>query len=171
MISISVKWRFRRVVTFILRELRPCITIKESTRFITIGIIFSGLLNIALRNWKTLFGHGLEKSPDKCAKNLTWRLSAVFWSTDHVHVFVSIPPHQAVSDVIKRIKGRTSRKIQMEFPNLRKKFWRRHFWSRGYFCTTTFTVRSSPRRCQISSSSPISFGDKLLPEFGLLRVM
>ncbi len=55
-------------------------------------------------------------------------------------MFVFIPPHQAVSDVIKRIKGRTSRKIQMEFPNLRKKFWGWHFWARGYFCTTSGRV-------------------------------
>ncbi|MBO33727.1 MAG: hypothetical protein CMM74_12255 [Rhodospirillaceae bacterium] len=32
-----------------------------------------------------------------------------------------------MSDVMRRIKGRTSRKIQMEFPNLRRKFWGRHF--------------------------------------------
>jgi len=52
-------------------------------------------------------------------------------SADHVHMFVSIPPHLAVSDVMRRIKGRTSRKIQMEFPDLRKKYWGRRFWARG----------------------------------------
>ena len=31
-------------------------------------------------------------------------------SSDHVHMFVSIPPHRAVSDVMRRIKGRSSRK-------------------------------------------------------------
>ena len=61
-------------------------------------------------------------------------------STDHVHMFVSIPPHRAVSDVMRRIKGRTSRKIQMEFPELRKRYWGRHFWARGFFCTTTGLV-------------------------------
>jgi len=61
-------------------------------------------------------------------------------STDHVHMFVSIPPHRAVSDVMRRVKGRTSRKVQMEFPELRKRYWGRHFWARGYFRTTNGAV-------------------------------
>ena len=48
-------------------------------------------------------------------------------STDHVHMFVSIPPHLALSIVMPRIKGRSSRKIQMEFPRLGKRFWGRRF--------------------------------------------
>ncbi len=61
-------------------------------------------------------------------------------STDHVHMFVSSPPHRSVSDVMRRVKGRTSRKIQMEFPDLRKRYWGRHYWARGYFCTTSGVV-------------------------------
>ena len=51
-------------------------------------------------------------------------------SADHIHVFVSIPPKLSVSYVMQRIKGRTSRKIQMEFPVLRKRYWGRRFWAR-----------------------------------------
>ena len=61
-------------------------------------------------------------------------------STDHVHMFVSIPPHHSVSNVMRRIKGRSSRKIQMEFPHLKKRYWGRHFWARGYFCSTSGLV-------------------------------
>ena len=61
-------------------------------------------------------------------------------STDHVHMFVSIPPHHAVSNVMRKVKGRSSRKIQMEFPELRKRYWGRHFWARGYFCSTSGMV-------------------------------
>ena len=35
-------------------------------------------------------------------------------STNHVHMFLSIPPHLALSTVMQRIKGRSSRRIQME---------------------------------------------------------
>ena len=38
---------------------------------------------------------------------------------DHVHMFLSIPPKLSLSDVMQRIKGRSSRRIQMEFPDLR----------------------------------------------------
>ena len=61
-------------------------------------------------------------------------------SSDHVHMFASIPPHLALSTVMQRIKGRSSRKIQMEFPDLRKRYWGRRFWARGYFSTTSGNV-------------------------------
>ena len=59
---------------------------------------------------------------------------------DHVHMFLSIPPKLSLSDVMQRIKGRSSRHIQMEFPNLRKRYWGRSFWARGYFSTTSGNV-------------------------------
>ena len=79
-------------------------------------------------------------------------------SMDHVHMFVSIPPHHSVSDVMRRIKGRTSRKIQMEFPELRKKYWGRHFWARGYFCTTSGAVNDETILQYIEHHAPNSTG-------------
>jgi putative transposase len=61
-------------------------------------------------------------------------------SRDHVHMFLSIPPHLALSTVMQNIKGRSSRKIQMEFPELKKRYWGRRFWARGYFSTTSGNV-------------------------------
>jgi len=59
---------------------------------------------------------------------------------DHIHVFLSIPPKLSLSYVIQRIKGRSSHRIQMEFPDLRKRYWGRRFWARGYFSTTSGNV-------------------------------
>ena len=42
----------------------------------------------------------------------------------------------APSEIMRRIKGRTSRKLMEEFPELKKRYWGQHFWARGYFCTT-----------------------------------
>jgi putative transposase len=61
-------------------------------------------------------------------------------SRDHVHMFLSIPPQLALSTVMQRIKGRSSRRIQIEFPDLRKRYWGRRFWARGYFSTTSGNV-------------------------------
>jgi putative transposase len=58
-------------------------------------------------------------------------------SSDHIHIPVSIPPHYAVSKIVQNIKGRSSRIIQQEFPEIRKEYWGRHFWGVGYFCTTS----------------------------------
>jgi len=57
-------------------------------------------------------------------------------SKDHVHILVSAPPNMAPSEIMRRIKGRSSSKLFEEFPHLRKRYWGRHFWARGYFCST-----------------------------------
>lgn len=61
-------------------------------------------------------------------------------SSNHIHMFVEIPPKVSVSDFMRRVKGCTSRKIQKEFPELRKRYWGRRFWARGFFCTTSGNV-------------------------------
>ena len=61
-------------------------------------------------------------------------------SVDHVHMFVEIPPHISVSQFMQRVKGRSSRKIQQESPEIRKRYWGRRFWARGYFCTTSGNI-------------------------------
>ncbi len=57
-------------------------------------------------------------------------------SKDHVHILVSAPPNISPSDIMRRIKGRTSSKLFEEFPHIKKRYWGRHFWERGYFCVT-----------------------------------
>lgn len=61
-------------------------------------------------------------------------------SPDHVHILVSIDPSTSVSKIVKFIKGKTSRKLQMEFPELRKRYWGQHFWARGYFAVSVGNV-------------------------------
>jgi putative transposase len=61
-------------------------------------------------------------------------------SRDHVHMFVSVPPQLAVSELMRRVKGRSSRRIQQEFPAIRKRYWGCHFWARGYFSTTSGNI-------------------------------
>ena len=59
---------------------------------------------------------------------------------DHVHVFLAYRPNQAISQVMQWLKGISSRVLLQEFPHLRKKFWGRHFWARGYFAVTSGTI-------------------------------
>ena len=61
-------------------------------------------------------------------------------SRDHVHIMVSVPPYISVSDMMKRIKGRTSRKLLEEYKGLKRAFWGQHLWARGYFAATTGNV-------------------------------
>lgn len=59
---------------------------------------------------------------------------------DHVHIYVSVPPYLSISTLMQRIKGKTSRKIQMEFPELKQRYWGKHFWAIGYFVRTAGNV-------------------------------
>ena len=74
-----------------------------------------------------------------CAENRVEIIKGVL-ATDHVHMFVSVPPNLSVSDLMRKMKGRSSHKIQMEFPQLKKRYWGRHFWGRGYFSTTNGAI-------------------------------
>ena len=59
---------------------------------------------------------------------------------DHVHVFVSYMPSQNVSKIVQWLKGISSRILLQDFPHLKKQFWGRHFWSRGYLAVSWGTI-------------------------------
>ena len=56
--------------------------------------------------------------------------------SDHVHLASVIPPKYSVSSVVGKIKANTSRKIRIEFPWIKKMYWRNEFWSPGFFSST-----------------------------------
>jgi putative transposase len=64
-------------------------------------------------------------------------------SPDHVHMLLSVPPNLAPAKLVQHIKGRSSRLLQMEFPELGKRYWGQHLWARGYFCATVGSVDES----------------------------
>ena len=54
---------------------------------------------------------------------------------DHVHLCVSIPPKESVSDFVGYLKGRCAIQIFDKHPEYRNK-WHQDFWARGYYVTT-----------------------------------
>ena len=61
-------------------------------------------------------------------------------SKDHVHMHIEYACKQNVSDIVKRLKGLTSRKLQQEFPKLHYRYWGRHFWAIGYGAWSTGNI-------------------------------
>ena len=61
-------------------------------------------------------------------------------SRDHVHLFVSVPPHLAISKLVLYLKGKSSYKLLLENKQLSKEFWGRHVWGRGYFVSTSGNI-------------------------------
>lgn len=59
---------------------------------------------------------------------------------DHVHLFVSVPPHLAISKLVQYLKGKSSYKMMQENKELSRLFWGRHLWARGYFVATSGNI-------------------------------
>ncbi len=56
--------------------------------------------------------------------------------SDHIHIVLSIPPKYSVSDVVGFIKGKSAIKMFDKHYELKKRYWGRHFWAKGY-CVST----------------------------------
>ena len=73
------------------------------------------------------FEHELEIISGKVAK-------------DHVHLFITYRPTQNISKIMQWLKGIGSRILLSEFARLRKTFWGRHFWARGYLAVSSGNI-------------------------------
>lgn len=61
-------------------------------------------------------------------------------SKDHVHMNMDYPARLSVSDIVKRLKGRSSRRLQDEFSELKKRYWGSYFWAIGYGAWSTGNI-------------------------------
>ena len=61
-------------------------------------------------------------------------------SKDHVHMHIEYPPKLAIAELVKRLKGRSSRILQAEYPHLKQRYWGRHFWAIGYGVWSTGNI-------------------------------
>jgi putative transposase len=77
---------------------------------------------------------------------------------DHVHMLLSCPTYMAPAKIVQYLKGRSSRLIQEEFPELKKRYWGQHLWARGYFCATAGVVTQETVREYIEHQ--FEHGDK-----------
>ena len=59
-------------------------------------------------------------------------------SSDHMHL--EYLPSQCISGLVKKLKGRSSRRMQDEFSELNKRYWGRHFWAIGFGCWSTGNI-------------------------------
>jgi len=72
---------------------------------------------------------------------------------DHVHMLISCPPTLSPSKIMQLLKGRSSKILQEEFAELRKRYWGRHLWATGYFCRTVGTVTEAVIKEYIENQS------------------
>ena len=69
-----------------------------------------------------------------------WMLTEMSVNEDHVHILVQISPRESVAEVVKILKGGTSKVIRSEFPELEEFLWGDSLWADGYFAETVGKV-------------------------------
>ena len=61
-------------------------------------------------------------------------------SADHIHLFISYKPQLSLSQLVQYLKGVSSRILFQEFGYLRKQYWGRHLWGRGYMAISSGNI-------------------------------
>lgn len=61
-------------------------------------------------------------------------------SVDHVHIHIEYPPKLSISEILKQLKGRSSRLLQKEFRHLKKRYWGQRFWAKGFGAFSTGNI-------------------------------
>lgn len=82
----------------------------------------------------------LEEIMKNVALENGWEITAKEVLPDHVHLFVSANVKSKPESVVKRFKGRSSRYLRKEFPELLKM---PTLWTRSYFLSTAGNVSAS----------------------------
>ena len=65
---------------------------------------------------------------------------------DHIHLVLEIPPKYSVSEAVGFLKGKSAIKIFDHHHELKKRYWGRHFWAKGYFVSTVGLDEKKIRR-------------------------
>jgi putative transposase len=61
-------------------------------------------------------------------------------ASDHVHMFIGHRPTQNLIKIVQWLKGISSRVLLSEFAHLKKQFWGRHLWARGYLAVSSGNI-------------------------------
>jgi putative transposase len=92
---------------------------------------------------RVLTGKVAERARDLlrqiCMEHETYIISGKV-ASDHVHMFVSYRQQMPLSKLVQYLKGGSSRVLLEEFVHLRKQFWGRHFWARGYMAISSGNI-------------------------------
>ena len=66
--------------------------------------------------------------------------------TDHIHLYLSVPPKYSPSYIMKILKGKSAERLMKEYAMFRKRYWRGNLWARGYFVSTVGIDREVVKR-------------------------
>lgn len=89
---------------------------------------------------KGVLAERIKELLQECADVNRWNIEELNIQPDHVHIVVQFKPDISVSKMVQMFKGKSSRKVRMEFPELEEFYWGDSFWGDGFFAETTGKV-------------------------------
>lgn len=69
-----------------------------------------------------------------------WEIYELAIQLDHVHLYIGASPKWSPSEIMKVIKGGTSKKIRELFPDIDEVYWGATFWADGFFVASSGAV-------------------------------
>jgi len=90
-----------------------------------------------------------------CVKN-NWPIITKEVQSDHIHLFLTIPPAIAVASAVKILKGTSALKLFVQFPELKKQLWGGHLWAPSYYVGTAGNVSAETIQRYIERSEHIN---------------
>ena len=79
----------------------------------------------------------------ECADFQRWKIEELNIQPDHIHMLIRMRPEVSVSRMVQLFKGKTSKIIREEFPELQEFLWGNSFWADGYFAETSGQVNEN----------------------------
>lgn len=98
----------------------------------------------------------IEHLLDSLCLERGWPVIAKEIQPDHIHLFLSIPPAQAVADAVKILKGVTARSLFQQFPALKKRLRGGSLWSPSYYVGTAGNVSAETIRHYIERTEHVT---------------
>lgn len=89
---------------------------------------------------KGILAKRIQELLDECAEINRWEIKELSIQPDHVHMLVQLRPDISVSKAVQLFKGKSSRIIRKEFPELAEFYWGDSFWADGFFVETVGQV-------------------------------
>ena len=95
----------------------------------------------------------LEEQIHTIAATKDFEVLALEVMPDHLHLFISVPPFDSPTEIVKVFKGVTALRLFKKFPELRNEYWKGKLWSPSYYVGTAGHVSAETIRKYIEEQS------------------
>lgn len=88
----------------------------------------------------------LEDQIHTIAETKDYEVLALEVMPDHLHLFISAPPFDSPTSIVKVFKGVTALRLFKKFPELKEEYWKGKLWSPSYYVGTAGHVSAETIR-------------------------